>query len=543
MDIFGISYLEPTKTNGRTYVNNWYNGETRTFYSISASQETDPEVCFRGNAGTYVIGGSSPLSGDPTSSIGTMCMYGKAPRVYIRSSDGIANNTSGYSEDLNLTPWDSCEVTLYSLYTRNDCFQSYSGMTVGWGTNHIPDHAPNSRFGDYSSRTLYGQLQCVSGACYMKKELFFPSTLSEVSSVEKFPFSGPCPLNQWIGLKFLIREYSNVLKMNLKVYMDLTNGLNGGTWNKVADFTDYQGWSSSFSPISWYNELATKMTVDYTSYEHSTTPVYSNASISDGYLLVDSNGYSRWLIDDPQINGMFNVKYAPIETPPISNIILFGLENDGDNENKMYVYIDTSNRICLKVYDNSGNEILDEILYNASFSIGAYYTIEFNYTLSEQYLYVNQLLKSQTSFDLTSRSGSCDYVFTQSFGAQYKIGRLALYNNIKHTDDSYSSKDDVYDVPQQSMESDKITGLPIMGGFWHGAPMVAQYLGKTPIGTSQYSPVRTNTGVFIRNDYTDPEIYGAQFFKWFSVREIEPLLELPSVRRQDNVNYMIDLRG
>ena len=43
-DIFGITTLQPTKTDGRTYISNWHNGETRTFYSTSASQETDPEV-------------------------------------------------------------------------------------------------------------------------------------------------------------------------------------------------------------------------------------------------------------------------------------------------------------------------------------------------------------------------------------------------------------------------------------------------------------------------------------------------------------------
>lgn len=540
-DVFGVSYLQPTKTDGRTYVSNWHNGDTRTFYSTSASQETDPEVCFRGNTGTYVIGGTTPLAGDPTSSVGTMCMYGKAPRIYIRSTDGIANNTSGYGESLDLTPWNSCEATLYTLFTRLDCFQSYSGATIGWGTNHIPDQATGSAFGDYSSRTLYGQLQAGSGACYMKKELFFPSTLSEVSSVERFPFSGPCPLNQWIGLKYIFREYSNVLKMNLQIYMDLTNGLNGGTWNKILDFTDYLGWSSSFSPITWYSELALRTSADYSSYSHSTDATLSDASNSGGYLLVDSDGYSKWLIDDPQLNGMLNVKYVPVESPPSDIIILYGFENTGDNENKMYIYIDTSNRVCLRVYDNVGVQIIDEVLYSASFVVGSYYIIEFNYSSTSQYLYINQLLRSQTSYDISARSGSCDYLFTQSLGAQYKIGRLALNNNIKHTDDSYASKDDVYDVPQQSMELDKVTGQPIPGGFWHGAPMVAQYLGKPAIGTSAYSPVQTNTGIFIRNDYTNPEVYGAQYFKWFSVREVNELLELPLLRKQANVNHFIDI--
>lgn len=343
-DIFGITELIPTKSGGRTWNSNWQNGTQRTFYSTSASQSTDPEVCFRGNQGTYVISGNGPLSGDPTSSTGTLCMYGIAPRVYVRSSGGIANNTDGYDSSLNLTPWNSCEVTYYTLYTRNDCFQSYSGATVGWGCNHIPDHTPTSPYGDYSSRTMYGQLQCVSGACYTKKECYFPETVSEVSSIARFPFGGPSPLNQWIGLKFIFREYDNVLKTNLRMYMDLTGGVNGGTWQKIMDFTDVMGWSSSLTT----------------------------------------------------------------------------------------------------------------------------------------------------------------------------------------------------DIPQPSMVPDLVTGLPIAGSFWTGAPLCHQFLGKAPLGTSTATPTQDNFCVFIRNDYTTP-VYGAQYYKWFSIREVNELHELPPPSRKANVNNLIDI--
>lgn len=343
-DIFGVKYLFPTKLGGRVWNSNWHNGNTRTFFSTSDSQSTDPEVCFRGNTGTYTISGNSYLSGDPTYSIGTMCMYGIAPRVYVRSSNGIANNTSGYDPSLNLTPWNSCEVTVYTLYTTYAPFQSYSGCTVGWGCNHIPDHTPTSIYGDYSSRTLYGQLQCASGACYTKKECYFPDTVSEVSSVSRFPFGGSSPLNQWIGLKYIFREYSNVLKTNLQIYMDLTNGVNGGSWYKILNFTDVMGWSSNLTE----------------------------------------------------------------------------------------------------------------------------------------------------------------------------------------------------DIPQDSMVNDLVTNLPIPGSFWTGAPLCAQYLGKTAIGTSAYTPARDNFSVFIRNDYTNP-VYGAQFHKWFSIREVDELYELPLPTRQKNANNLIDI--
>jgi len=361
VDIFGVSKLLPTGGTNRTWNSNWHNGSPRTFYSTSASQSTDPEVCFRGNTGTYVISGSAKnMSLDPTGEA-TYCQYGIAPRIYVRSSNGIANNTSGYDPSLNLTPWNSCEVTLYTLYTRNDCWQSYSGATVGWGCNHIPDSAtdPNSlgqpnpnNYGDYSSRTMYGQIQCSSGLCYCKKECYFPDTVSEVSSVGSHPFSvnasypwqTASPLNTWIGFKYIFQEYSNTLKTRLRVYMDLTNGVNGGDWsNKILDFTDTMGWSSQ----------------------------------------------------------------------------------------------------------------------------------------------------------LTS------------------------------------------DIPQPSIVGDLITKNPIPGSFWTGAPLCHQFLGKSAVGTSAYTPVQTNFCVFIRNDYTLP-VYGAQFFKWFSIREVDTLTENPPPTIQRNINNLID---
>ena len=94
---------------------------------------------------------------------------------------------------------------------------------------------------------MYGQLQ-IGGACYTKKELFFPTTISKISDINPYPFiNKSTPLNKWIGLKFIFREYDNVLKTNLQMYMDLTNCLNGGTWKKINDFTDRMGWSGTLA--------------------------------------------------------------------------------------------------------------------------------------------------------------------------------------------------------------------------------------------------------------------------------------------------------
>jgi len=357
-DDFGTTYLAPTKSGGRVFNSKWHLGSPRIFYSTSLSVFDD--LCFRGNTGTYVIGAGTPMSLDSTGEA-TFCMYGIAPRIYSRNYlvDGVSTpcNVDGYDPSIGLIPWNSHETTFYSLLTRNDCFQSYSGFTIGSFTNHIPDSAPDpnslgipnpKKLGDYSSRTGYGQIQ-FGGAAFFKKELLFPQTLAEASTIAKYPFNGPLPLNTWIGFKVICREYSNVLKNNIQIFTDMTNGLNGGDWKKQLDFTDYMGWSSQQA---------------------------------------------------------------------------------------------------------------------------------------------------------------------------IEAGKT--------------------DVPQPSMVPDTITGLPIVGDFWTGAPLVAQYLGKPAIGSSLYSPAQDNFSIFIRNDYTNP-IYGAQFYKKFSIHEVDELYELPPPSKQRNVNNLIDI--
>lgn len=259
-DIFGVKKLIPTAVNGRVWDSNWHVGNPRTFLSFNpvSSDSTDPEVCFYGNTGTYIISGAQTLPNEPTQSTGVLNMYGIAPRIYNRAIDDgsgtlkSAGSLLGYSPSSNLVQWGKnglgLEVTFYSLLTRKDCFQSYSGLTCGAYTNHYPDNSnqyyPVGKNSDYGSRTMYAQIQAGTQNVYCKRELFFPSTVSEVSSVAR---TTDVPLNQWIGMKAVFRPYTNVLKHNLQIYVDYTNGLNGGTWTKVMDFTDVYGWSAGFS--------------------------------------------------------------------------------------------------------------------------------------------------------------------------------------------------------------------------------------------------------------------------------------------------------
>ena len=45
-------------------------------------------------------------------------------------------------------------------------------------------------------------------------------------------------------MKYVCRACENNTKCKLELYMDETDGLNGGTWKKITEFTDYDGWSA-----------------------------------------------------------------------------------------------------------------------------------------------------------------------------------------------------------------------------------------------------------------------------------------------------------
>jgi hypothetical protein len=52
--------------------------------------------------------------------------------------------------------------------------------------------------------------------------------------------TGEMPKFRWIGYKLIVRNVSG--GVNLQLWHDYTNGVNGGRWQKVAEFTDVGNW-------------------------------------------------------------------------------------------------------------------------------------------------------------------------------------------------------------------------------------------------------------------------------------------------------------
>ena len=73
-----------------------------------------------------------------------------------------------------------------------------------------------------------------------------------------WPPNGEVPLSTWIGWKYVIYNVGQTVK--LEAYRDMTNGVNGGTWNKVNETVDDGGWfvdttCSEHSPSGGQSDL------------------------------------------------------------------------------------------------------------------------------------------------------------------------------------------------------------------------------------------------------------------------------------------------
>jgi len=226
MDKFGVKMICPSSTlNVREWYNNWDNGSLRTCTFGTTGGNNDPGLIFRGS-GTYTIYGSNNIH------TGQMRISGSCPRIYVR--DSIIESDILPS---SVKKWDNVEVTFYANTTNPGSNISYAGIEAVVRTNHYPDNLLCSTRGYGGKINFDGRVQFEKECCHGKGN-------KQTNSIFPFPNKGKMPLNTWIGFKMVARACENNTKVKLELYMDLTDGLNGGNWVKLIEFIDYEGWSS-----------------------------------------------------------------------------------------------------------------------------------------------------------------------------------------------------------------------------------------------------------------------------------------------------------
>lgn len=217
----GIINLYPTKENGRTWSDSWANGLSRKLIS-GQSDPSDKEFVERGNGTVSIDGkGIADLSGD-------------APRMYVL--DPKRKET-----------WQNVEVTVYAKRINETDSLSSQGIVIGARSEHQDATLANPCLG----ATYYGRL-LYDGRAVFQKEVIHEGAYSINMPSEKnratWPtIDGTMPKNKWIGVKFIVKNNPDNKSVKLELYRDLTDGQNGGTWEKVAEYTDSGDWSQTDS--------------------------------------------------------------------------------------------------------------------------------------------------------------------------------------------------------------------------------------------------------------------------------------------------------
>jgi hypothetical protein len=217
LDRFGVRQLFPTATGGHEWHANWDNGKVREFGGTKEFTG-DSEFDTNHGDGTYKVDGHGQLR-----------ITGKGPRMYVH-------------DPANQHSWGNVEITVYGRRVA-DTGIPYAGIMAYARTNH-------GTTGGNENRNLcdcrgYGGMFTYDGRIQFEKETAHHQSggNAQVGRIKYWPEG--MPKNQWLGYKFVIRDCDAEKNVKLELYLDLTDGADGGTWLKVNEFTDT---GSNFGP-------------------------------------------------------------------------------------------------------------------------------------------------------------------------------------------------------------------------------------------------------------------------------------------------------
>jgi hypothetical protein len=224
VDKFGVLKLNPTKVNGREWFSSWANGHARILKS-GERDLFDPMFIVTGENDTKLM-----IDGT-----GVANMSGKQPRMYVYDPNKILK-------------WRNVEVTIYGKRIGEFSQDKAAGINIGARSNHQDQGQPSDCNVDtYYSRMLY------SGVANFMKELHHPDEATSSLVGHRINWDNivkTMPYDKWIGHKFVLRDYDGGTHVKLEMYLDLTNGLNGGDWKLVTEWKDDGTWPVPPNPCN-----------------------------------------------------------------------------------------------------------------------------------------------------------------------------------------------------------------------------------------------------------------------------------------------------
>lgn len=217
-DRFGITQLYPSA--GRIFESHWDQGGPRTL-QFGERDPLDTELIVRGCNAEVVIDGNGIASMQAKNKDSDAC-----PRLYVY-------------DEAQQKKWKNTELTVYIMRVSEKTSLSYAGLNVISRSEHQDANIDPKNGAGYAGRFTY------DGRTQFVKEVVH-SSIYENGDTKYYPWNtsnGEMPYSQWIGIKFVTYDLPNGNVM-LELYMDLTDGENGGNWIKTNEMVDDGAWNS-----------------------------------------------------------------------------------------------------------------------------------------------------------------------------------------------------------------------------------------------------------------------------------------------------------
>lgn len=216
-DDFGTRNVYPSVSNGRKWTARW-NEHPRTL-QVWQVDPYDPEFQLRGSAHTLEILGD-----------GTVRSSGATIRFYIGTQD---------------ERWLNTELTVYAMrVAETGTAPGSSGFEFQTrsGDGHLEEGNIRNEAGldKRCDGHAYSYSLRFDGRAVLEKELKHPTYTTQVT---KPLWNGhPLPRKTWVGIKVITYDLPGG-RVKQELWLDLTDGENGGTWQKVHEHVDEGGWS------------------------------------------------------------------------------------------------------------------------------------------------------------------------------------------------------------------------------------------------------------------------------------------------------------